>query len=112
MNGFDALQPNKPLKGGESIKSTKKQPAKTTTAAEKKRTATKKAASSKTWSQDDSPDGELAAKKQPAKKGKRGKAVILDSSDEDSDSAMLSLKKPTTAKGKVVKVSVRIPNVH
>lgn len=96
-------RPNKPLKGGESIKSTKKQPAKTTTAAEKKRTATKKAASSKTSSQDDSPDGELAAKKQPAKKGKRGKAVILDSSDEDSDSAMLSLKKPTTAKGKVVK---------
>lgn len=96
-------RPNKPSKGGESIKSTKKQPAKTTTAAEKKRTATKKAASSKTLSQDDSPDGELAAKKQPAKKGKRGKAVILDSSDEDSDSTMLSLKKPTTAKGKVVK---------
>ncbi|RMX40987.1 hypothetical protein pdam_00011595 [Pocillopora damicornis] len=96
-------RPNKPLKGGESIKSTKKQPAKTTTAAEKKRTATKKAASSKTSSQDDSPDGEVAAKKQPAKKGKRGKAVIFDSSDEDSDPSMLSLKKPTAAKGKVVK---------
>ena len=96
----DAAEPGK--------KPTKRQPAKAkaATAAAKKATTTKKATSSKGSTEEESADAGSLPKKQTATRGKRGKAVVLDSSSDDSDSAMLSSKKPAAAKGKTLKVRI------
>ena len=44
-------------------------------------------------------------KKQAAKKGKRGKITVFDSSSEESGLEVISAKKPAAAKGKTSKVS-------
>ena len=77
-------------------------------AATKKAAATKKQASSKGSTEEESPDANLP-KKLPAKKGKRGKTTVFDTSSEESGSEMISSKKPATAKGKTLKVREKIP---
>ena len=102
---FVTQQANEPSEDAVPGKSTKKQPAKAknTAAAAKKPVATKKPASSKGSTEDESPDANLP-KKQAAKKGKRGKTTVFDSSSEESDLEVISAKKPAAAKGKTLKV--------